>query len=454
MWSSRSVSRFAGSACRRAVSANQRRTLLETPGVKGLFLVGLALLCYREASPERNSDPAPPPEVRAVALREQIHAAIRKGSGFLRDRFVSLFFRKEELKRQLDELDRKCRNWNEMSLSEQAAYKKVRDDYLTLANRGIQSQDLSLITYALLETGASEEEAVVRKSLDHVADYLRSTDGMTTEAVSYGILAILTSWKTGYGKGRVDAVAAGVRKLSEGQWESGMWGPECKPTRGIRQLPNEGLMRETAAALDALHAAVVNGIPVPKEIWQKTLSHYKAAYDEAGRFDWTPGGCRLEPHLKAWNYEAPPPSDSLVCLSLMLDVLRCQAVLEGKPKDPFKLEALAGAESTLAKLSEDFLGKYGEDHMDSYRALFRELLQLENLAVFSRRRKLAGHDWYERGARYIVARQQTDGSWRNEYSEAYDTSNALLYLKRIGTYTYDIGEMRYEVGPQDPDARP
>ncbi len=99
----------------------------------------------------------------------------------------------------------------------------------------------------------------------------------------------------------------------------------------------------------------------------------------------------------------------------------------------------AAPQRALTKVAEDthivegfhYLGKrLNEPNWPvEVRHVYYSLWSLERTAVSFDLRTIGGVDWYERGACYLVAYQQKDGSWNDEY-ELADTCFALLFLHR------------------------
>jgi hypothetical protein len=58
------------------------------------------------------------------------------------------------------------------------------------------------------------------------------------------------------------------------------------------------------------------------------------------------------------------------------------------------------------------------------------LWALERVAMAYGLSTIGKKDWYAWGAEWLLARQQTDGSWRGAYGETVDTCFALLFLRR------------------------
>jgi hypothetical protein len=75
------------------------------------------------------------------------------------------------------------------------------------------------------------------------------------------------------------------------------------------------------------------------------------------------------------------------------------------------------------------------------------LYGLERACDFAGKRKLGNHNWYVEGAEFLVAKQEADGKWRNDF---VDTCFALLFLKRATlTWTSDGKTSEGKRGPDE-----
>lgn len=76
---------------------------------------------------------------------------------------------------------------------------------------------------------------------------------------------------------------------------------------------------------------------------------------------------------------------------------------------------------------------------------FYYLYGLERVASFFARKEIAGRDWYEEGAHYLLKHEGADGGW----GHLIDTSFALLFLKRATLSSMDVGQATAGVGDVD-----
>jgi hypothetical protein len=72
------------------------------------------------------------------------------------------------------------------------------------------------------------------------------------------------------------------------------------------------------------------------------------------------------------------------------------------------------------------------------------LYGLERVCALAKRERIGDHDWYQEGARYLVAAQDPDGSW---HGDDIDTCWALLFLRRA-TFTAAHGAPPPDLSPE------
>ncbi len=82
------------------------------------------------------------------------------------------------------------------------------------------------------------------------------------------------------------------------------------------------------------------------------------------------------------------------------------------------------------------------------------LWSVERVAVLFDLKKIDGHEWYDWGARIILANQKPDGSWRDRFPGMADTCFALLFLKRANVAKDLTDKLRTVTAPPGIGAAP
>jgi hypothetical protein len=210
-------------------------------------------------------------------------------------------------------------------------------------------------------------------------------------------------------------------KLVRGQAQDGRWGYSLNKAAGDNS--------NTQFAVVALWLA-------RKYSKSKVIENALMSCAKRLRTSQEPGG--------GWNYEpsnvqvAMKPTGSMTCAGLLSIALDAGARQENNA-----IFAQQGQIGLLKKLNEDpaivkariFLVNSLQANtraqgggMDSHMTYF--LWSLERVATLYRWKKINDVDWLEIGARYLMARQSRDGSWRMDFlsGEYVDTAFALLFL--------------------------
>jgi hypothetical protein len=203
--------------------------------------------------------------------------------------------------------------------------------------------------------------------------------------------------------------------------------------RGPAAPPGYGDNSNTQFATLALWVARRHGLPVAD-----ALARLAARYRKSQRPD---GG---------WNYTSaenmaaaavPPPggkpsppalTTSMTCAGL-LGLAVAHGAGAGGPSDIDKDDAIRDGLEALAAAPDNPLGgpKDPPDHYFFDGGSYYTLWSLERVGVVLGLTTLGGKDWYAGGARALVARQKTNGSWQGTYAAGEaDTCFALLFLCR------------------------
>lgn len=262
----------------------------------------------------------------------------------------------------------------------------------------------ALCTYTLLKCGLSAEHPAVQRGLS----FLRHR--RPTMHYSAGVTLMLYRSLPEAMRPK-DAIRDLTRFLLAGSQE-GRW---AYPNFGRVDLSN------TQYAMLGLKAAAEMGARIPKRLW---LEVAKPLLEAQGNY----GG---------WGYHEDAPTASMTTAGMAVLII-CRDQLSRIGRVPRGLDARIGVALTSA---ERWLGKNwsvkrntsvppagGPDTWFYY-----YLYGLERVGSFTGRDTLAGHAWYEEGARVIVDRQAKDGSWRiggKDMITEVNTCFSLLFLRR------------------------
>ena len=217
-------------------------------------------------------------------------------------------------------------------------------------------------------------------------------------------------------------VTALVRHLERGQCRNGQWTYAYRATARKKAGDNSN----TQLAILALAAARARRIEVRDEVFERCRAFFLASQNEDGGFGYSERQRRR-------SYGSMTAGGAM---ALALGA----AVERGVP---FGAEALASTpdiERALAWLGQDFdpgrnrgaaraFGSKKGKRTDSFWRHYW-LWSLERACAASGAKRIGAHDWYARGAAFLVESQADEGHWRNPESELQATSFALLFLNR------------------------
>jgi len=240
-----------------------------------------------------------------------------------------------------------------------------------------------------------------------------------------------------------------MKKLVAWLLEHTYRGPEAPPGTVITgNASGEGLWQYPEGAFDhsntqyavlALAAARRCGVAVPKQTWDKLVTHFlRAQMQDGEKVAWlerTSGDkgatvARGEAKARGWGYVGPDnptasmTSSGLACLMIADDAARSMEKRDAGPSRQVREAVRDG----LAWLAKNFAvdSNPGGDMAWHYYWLYG----LERVGTLSSRTYIGEHDWYRDGAEYLLAHQAADGSWSSTLGPVVDTSFALLFLRR------------------------
>jgi len=180
----------------------------------------------------------------------------------------------------------------------------------------------------------------------------------------------------------------------------------------------------TQYAILGLHAAQEAGVKIQPEFWERCRRHWVSTESEVGSWGYTTSGASRSMTVAGVS--------SLVITQQHLPTVKARTV-EGK-----RIECGGPREDIPLKKGIEWLGRNvaNRDRLvgqggESY--FFYYLYGLERAGRLTGRRFFGNADWYRRGAAYLVAKQQPDGSWESSglvSRRLWDTSFALLFLSK------------------------
>jgi prenyltransferase/squalene oxidase-like repeat protein len=181
-------------------------------------------------------------------------------------------------------------------------------------------------------------------------------------------------------------------------------------------------LSNTQYAVLGLHAAVKRGFRVPDRIWLDLLEYLKRSQRPTGGFGYHAGDI---------------PTGSMTLAAIAIGVI-CFDELEGVPKfENQKRDHEQMLKRAYGWYANRFSVKFnpeGDGDGKNVAFLYYYLYGLERLGIFSRQKLVAGHDWYDEGARFILSQQEANGGWVAPGSDALtDSAFAVLFLRRAST---------------------
>lgn len=266
----------------------------------------------------------------------------------------------------------------------------------------------ALAVYALAKSGVARDDPCILAALAH----LRARPPAHVYSVATLVLALDALRDPAHDEWIRDLARWLEKHRGDSLWNYGPKSPH--ETNGI-DLSN------TQFAALGLWAAERHGHRAPREVWRDLVRSVPDYQEEGGSFRYAPGyrgsggmtaaGITLltlgldrigsSERDRAWARKAE------ASLAKGWDFLSREFAVESNP-------APAGVEEWVRR-----------DHLYSY------LYGIERIAALAKRDRIGEHDWYQEGARFLVAEQDGDGCWRGG---VIDTCWALLFLRRA-TFT-------------------
>ncbi len=233
-------------------------------------------------------------------------------------------------------------------------------------------------------------------------------------------------------------------QCQNGQWSYGGGAPQA-PVKGVvsgagaeptwtlkPQSGPAGVSGDNSNAqfgLLGLWAATIAGVKVPNPAWDRAEAWWKK--EQGTDLGWGYGGRDL-------SY------GSMTCAGIAAMSICGRARGEPSRNDGI----IAGG---LRWLGNNFSVK---ENPRSGAWTYYYLYSLERAGTITGQKQIAGLDWYQAGARFLVNGQHPDGSWQEE-DPITDTCFAILFLKRATlSMVTPMPIDRASVTPDDPTAEP
>jgi len=179
----------------------------------------------------------------------------------------------------------------------------------------------------------------------------------------------------------------------------------------------------TQFALLALRAARRMGLDVPESVFVEALEGLEIFRDDSGGFTYAPGDHN--------------PNAGITCAALA-SLAVMQEAAAGMPRLRAALERKAAVRTEAEKWLEKRFDPLRNTLIDgAWRPAwqFAYMWALERWCGLTQRERVAGRDWYEEGATWLLDEQARDGSFGRTH-DLPDTCFALLFLRRA-TVTED-----------------
>jgi hypothetical protein len=203
-------------------------------------------------------------------------------------------------------------------------------------------------------------------------------------------------------------------------------------------------MSSTQLAILALAAAERCGYRQPDSLYLELAAWVLEQQDREGpavaRDTGTPGGSTVADRARGWGYlprkrrAAGDPSTGSMTACGMANLTLLGDILEGRRSVAWKERLADKAETAWWDGNAWFVKEFQVSRNPFGSSHYYYLYCVERAADLRGVALLGGHDWYRRGATYLVENQATNGSWtsRSDYQprDTLCTAFALLFLRR------------------------
>lgn len=278
----------------------------------------------------------------------------------------------------------------------------------------------SLMTLALISCDISPDSPSIRNALAQ----LRRVERQKTYVVALQTMAFAAASP----QADLFLIRQNARWLMERRLATGVW--TYAGERGSGDNSN------TQFALLGLQAASEAGVEIPDKFWERCRQHW----------------IRYQTPVGAWNYNnSGNVTGSMTAAgisSLVITGRELNSVREGIYRQK-KIRCAGAAEDRNLQAALDWVGRNidpndfrnpGGDEVWLYYYMYG----LERAGRLTGRRFFGDHDWYRRGAAFLIAKQGPDGAWPggNATLQQSNTAFALLFLSK-GKIPIIVNKLKY-----------
>ncbi len=287
----------------------------------------------------------------------------------------------------------------------------------------------ALAVLALLQAGEPLDDPAVAGGLEA----LERVPNVETYVVSLRTMAML---KAGEIAGRplyAGEIRRAVDWLERAQTRLGTWGYRMPPQedRQAEAIAAATDNSNTQFALLALHEAARGGYAIDERIWKRSRDYYVRTQLSDGGW-----GYRHEGRSSSMRWPAYGSMTSAGLASLLITGARLRQGADcgcGDDAGPKYLDSQPAAQA-LGWLRKRFTVQKNPGLPDN-RWHFYYFYALERVGIVSGLERIGGHDWFSRGAEYLLGRQLADGGFarapeRGGIAPEYDTAFAILFLTK------------------------
>jgi hypothetical protein len=291
----------------------------------------------------------------------------------------------------------------------------------------------ALVTLALLNAGASPDDRPVRRALEYLRN--NSTDAVYEISLE---LMVFSFVKDSTDRIRMKTL---VKQLEDGQLrgagrrdETGCWAYKVTG-HGTGDHSNGQF------AVLGLFEAANAGIAVDRKTWERADDHWRRTQNPDG----------------GWGYSPAQDNNSIGSMTVagIASLIMTSAMLQkdddldsgGIPDCCATPAPDENLQRGLRWLTQRFTvdGNPGSGRWPLY-----FLYGLERAGRLSGQRFFGDHDWYRRGARILVERQELrTGAWQGQNEQSVNTSFVLLFLSK-GLAPVVINKLQFATKSNDP----
>jgi len=298
-----------------------------------------------------------------------------------------------------------------------------RDGSWGTHQRAYLTGQTALCVYTLLRCGLGTDHPAVARGLE----FLNQNTPEETYSAAYCLMAWEATLDPQY-RPRIELVTQDlIDWRSKGHWSYPDVPNEDAPA-GTKGPPGNPDLSNTQYAVLGLRAAAHAGVAIPDKVWseviESVLRQQEAAYNvEAPLRNGATGTGKLP--IAGFSYAlSGGVSASMTAAGVgVVTIARGELGPRASPKQV--LDCARAAELGINWLGSNFSLEEnvgGDGHWRYYL-----LYGLERVGTLTETQFIGTHDWYGEGARWLLTKQDPDGSWEKL---EYDTCWALLFSRR------------------------